>query len=306
MERVNRIIHTAWGHRHGYKGDGIGVAVVDTGIVNHPDFVYGRNRIIAFKDIIYKKKSLYDDNGHGTHVCGCLAGNGCQSQGLFCGIAPECNLIVVKALDYKGNGNTEEVLKGLDWILANKEKYNIRILNISIGTTQNRELDEESPFVQGVEHMWEKGLVVVAAAGNNGPEGKTIGAPGNSRKIITVGAVDDCEYVDLGNGRINNYSSRGPTDACIMKPDIVAPGSNITSCNYQYMLGRMRSMYAIKSGTSMATPIVSGAVALLLQKYPDMTPREVKIRLKNRAVNYGMEQSHQGWGMIDIKKLLCD
>ncbi len=304
MERVNRVIHTSWAHERGIYGNGIGVAVIDTGIVNHPDFVYRRNRIVAFKDVVNGKVGIYDDNGHGSHVCGCLGGDGWESSGRYSGIAPNCNIIVIKALNYKGNGNIEEVLQGLSWIRKNKEKYNIRILNISVGSSARKDLDEDSAFVRGVERMWEEGIVVIAAAGNNGPQGKTIGAPGNSRKIITVGASDDSDYVDFGGGKINNYSSRGPTGACIMKPDIVAPGSNILSCNYHFAQGRSKTMYAIKSGTSMATPIVSGAIALLLQKYPDMTPREVKIRLKNRAVDNGMERVHQGWGLLDVEKLL--
>ncbi|MFA9465400.1 MAG: S8 family peptidase [Velocimicrobium sp.] len=305
MERVNGLIHTAWAHERKIYGNGIGIAIVDTGIIAHPDFVYRTNRIVAFKDIVNGKTSLYDDNGHGTHVAGCMGGDGYESSGRYTGIAPNCNLIVIKALNYKGNGNIEEVLQGLSWIRKNKVKYNIRILNISVGSSAKKDLDEGSAFVRGVEKIWDDGIIVVAAAGNNGPEGKTIGAPGNSRKIITVGASDDSDYVDFGGGKINNYSSRGPTKACIMKPDIVAPGSNVLSCNYHFIQGKLRTMYAIKSGTSMATPIVSGAIALLLQKYPDMTPREVKIRLKNRAIDHGMERIHQGWGMLDIERLLC-
>lgn len=304
MERVNGLIHTSWAHTRGIYGNGIGVAIIDTGITNHPDFAYRRNRIIAFKDIVNGRTGLYDDNGHGTHVSGCLAGDGRESMGKYCGVAPNCNIIMIKALNHKGNGNIEEVLQGLSWVRKNRERYNIRVLNISVGSSAKKDLDEGSSFVRGVERVWEDGIVVVAAAGNNGPEGKTIGAPGNSRKIITVGASDDCDYVDFGNGKINNYSSRGPTKACVMKPDIVAPGSNVMSCNFRFMTGKPKTMYAIKSGTSMATPVVSGAIALLLQKFPDMTPREVKIRMKNRAVDNGMERMHQGWGMLDVEQLL--
>lgn len=304
MERVNKLLSTSWAHSRGITGKGIGVAVIDTGITSHPDFIYRNERIIAFKDLVNGREGIYDDNGHGTHVAGCLGGCGIGSDGRYCGIAPECNIISIKALNYKGNGNIEEVLEGVAWIRQNKEKYNIRIMNISVGSSSTKDLDEESSFVKAIEQIWEDGIVVVAAAGNNGPKEKTIGAPGNSRKIITVGASDDSSYVDFGNGRINNYSSRGPTQACIMKPDIVAPGSNIMSCNYRFMEGKPRTMYTIKSGTSMATPIVSGAIALLLQIYPDMTPREVKIRLKNRAQDNGMAREHQGWGRLDVKKLL--
>lgn len=304
MERVNRLIHTSWAHERKITGTGVGIAVIDTGIVGHPDFIYRNNRIVAFKDLINGRVGIYDDNGHGTHVAGCLGGDGVASSGQYVGVAPNCNIIIIKALNYKGNGNIEDVLHGLSWVRKNREKYNIRILNISVGSSAQKDFDEGCAFVRGVDKMWDDGIVVIAAAGNNGPKGRTIGAPGNSRKIITIGASDDNEYVDFGGGRINNYSSRGPTKACIMKPDIVAPGSNVLSCNYRFMEGMPKSMYAVKSGTSMATPIVSGAIALLLQKYPDMTPREVKIRLKNRAVDNGMERVHQGWGMLNVERLL--
>lgn len=304
MERVNELIHTSWAHSRGLYGTGIGVAVIDTGITNHPDFIYKRNRITEFIDFVNGRKGLYDDNGHGTHVGGILGGCGKESGGRLCGIAPECSIIAVKALNYKGSGNIPEMMECLEWVIKYRDKYNIRIMNISVGSATTDELGEESVFVKGVNAVWDAGIVVVAAAGNNGPEEKTIGAPGNSRKIITVGASDDKDYVELGGSRLKDYSSRGPTKECIMKPDIIAPGSNIVSCNYRFNSARPKTMYAIKSGTSMATPIVSGAVALLLQKYPDMTPREVKIRLKNRAVDAGLPKEQQGWGSIDIKEIL--
>nr|WP_330393447.1 S8 family serine peptidase [Anaeromicropila populeti] len=147
-------------------------------------------------------------------------------------------------------------------------------------------------------------------AGNGGPKPKTIGAPGISRKIITVGASDDDVSVDLMGSTAKNYSGRGPTEACVKKPDIVAPGSNIVSCNLirrntGFLWGiRPSGSYIAKSGTSMSTPIVSGAIALLLCKYPDMTTREVKIRIKNCAEDLGWPHEKQGWGLLNIEKLL--
>ena len=302
MDRVAKIIHLKWAHSHNVTGKGIGVAILDTGIAGHPDFIENNNRIIAFQDMIHHKKMYYDDNSHGTHVTGILAGNGTASDGRYIGVAPECDIISVKVLDKKGNGNITDVIKGLRWVIENKQKYHIRILNISVGTPIDRELDENSRLVQAVNEVWDNDIIVVVAAGNNGPIPQSIGAPGNSRKVITVGACDDNDFVELDGNRIKDYSSRGPTKECIIKPDIVAPGSNIVSCNG--IKSGKNNMYSIKSGTSMATPIVAGAVALLLSKYPDMNGRDVKVRLKNSTDDMGLPINQQGWGCLNVKKLL--
>lgn len=230
-------------------------------------------------------------------MSGILAGSGVASSGKYAGVAPEASLICVKALNRKGNGNIADVLAGFRWILENKERYGIRILNVSVGTALDKDYSEDSALVKGVNSLWDAGIVVVAAAGNNGPMPQSIGSPGNSRKVITVGASDDDVMVELDGSKIKDYSSRGPTKECIKKPDIVVPGSNIISCSH-------RGGYTVKSGTSMATPIVSGAVALLLSRYPEMTPKEVKLLLKARAVDLGMPHEKQGWGLLDIEKLL--
>ena len=237
-----------------------------------------------------------------THVCGILGGNGVASKGKYIGVAPECNLIVVKVLNQKGNGNISDVIQGLKWVLDNRKKYNIRILNISVGTPAKKELEESSELVQAVNEVWDAGIIVVVAAGNNGPFPQTIGAPGNSRKVITVGASDDDLLVEMDGSKIKDYSSRGPTKECIIKPDIVAPGSNVVSCNGIKV--SKNNMYSTKSGTSMATPAVSGAIALLLSVYPHMTGRDVKVRLKNSAVDCGFPMNQQGWGCLNIRRLL--
>lgn len=302
MNRVADIIDLKWAHNRQITGKNIGVAVLDTGIWNHPDFINEGNRIIAFKDILYDRKNVYDDNGHGTHVCGILGGNGTASKGRYIGVAPECNIVSVKVLDRKGNGNVQDVIKGLKWVLEHRKKYNIRILNISVGTPARKGLAEDSQLVQAVNEVWDAGIIVVVAAGNNGPVPQTIGAPGNSRKVITVGASDDALPVEIDGNRIKDYSSRGPTKECIVKPDIVAPGSNIVSCSGMKM--GTNGMYSMKSGTSMATPTVSGAIALLLSVYPRMNGRDVKVRLKNSAVDCGLPINQQGWGCLNIRRLL--
>lgn len=317
MNRVGEIIESHWAHEHGYLGKGVGVAIVDTGVALHKDFVEGGNRVTAFVDFINHRQEPYDDNGHGTHVAGIIGGNGYSSKGKYKGVAPECNLIGVKVLDHRGDGNISDVLAGLQWVMDNRKRYNIRIVNISVGTSSKDNLDENSLLVQGVNAVWDNGIVVVVAAGNNGPGPMSISTPGISRKVITVGSSDDNVAVEVfGSGRSKDYSGRGPTPFCIKKPDIVAPGSNIISCNISRYSTRYRSgelrfsssespmMYTIKSGTSMATPVVSGAIALLLSAHPELTNREVKLRLRGCAVDLGQHWEKQGWGLLNIRKLL--
>ena len=161
-------------------------------------------------------------------------------------------------------------------------------------------MGENSALVRGVNAAWDDGMVVVVAAGNMGPKSGTITTPGISRKVITVGCSDDHKEVNVMGNRMIDYSGRGPTSACICKPDIVAPGASIMSCANQ------PGKYTSKSGTSMATPLVSGAIALLLEKYPEMSNRDVKLRLRDRAVDIDLPRNQQGWGMLDIEKLLMD
>ena len=281
----------------GLDGRGIGVAVLDTGCFPHEDLEY---RIAGFLDLMQKRARPYDDNGHGTHVCGIIGGNGRAQGGLYCGIAPGCHLIPVKVLDRRGNGYSSDVLAGLRWVRENQERWNIRIVNISVGSFSRRNMGENSALVRGVNSAWDSGLVVVVAAGNMGPASGTITTPGISRKVITVGCSDDHKEVNVMGSRMIDYSGRGPTNACVCKPDIVAPGASIISC------ANRPGGYTSKSGTSMATPLVSGAIALLLQKYPEMSNRDVKLHLRERAVDIGLPRNQQGWGMLDIERLLAD
>lgn len=311
MNRVASAINLNYAIRQGLTGRGIGIAVMDTGIGYHPDLTDTDGCLAGFFDTVNGRPDYYDDNGHGTHISGIIAGNGCACNGLYRGIAPESRIYMIKVLNSKGEGNTTNVLIGINWILENFRKYNIRIVNISVGSTRNRHFDENSPLVQGVNKLWTAGLIVLTAAGNHGPLPYTIGAPGNSRKIITVGASDVMQY---GSGR--DYSGRGPTNSCIKKPDIVAPGSDVVSCmpvnkpafprvnRFFNRENQLKIYYKARSGTSMSTPVVSGCIALLLQKHPDMTNKDVKLHLKNTAYDLGYPHSRQGWGLIQCNRLL--
>lgn len=239
------------------------------------------------------KKSL-------THVSGIVAGSGAASKGKYKGIAPQAALVGVKVLDSSGNGRIANVLKGLEWILHYKERYNIRVVNISFGTTPDNSQDEEQLLIDMVEVLWDAGIVVVAAAGNSGPEKSSITAPGISKKIITVGAYDDTKFSDARGRRVKYYSGRGPTKECVVKPEVVVTGSNIVACSNR------KDSYSLKSGTSMSAPIVSGAIARLLQSEEQLTPKEVKIRLMECCEKIAIPENQQGWGLLNIVKFITN
>lgn len=310
MKNVARTIGLSYASSRHILGENIGIAIMDTGIEGtHPDFHGFHSPLTAFYDCIHQRTVPYDDNGHGTHVAGIICGNGNASNGLIRGIAPCCNIIVVKVLNYRGEGNVEDVLCGVQWILQNRKKYNIRLVNISVGSSREKSFQEESPLVQAVDSLWDAGLIVTTAAGNHGPEKYSIGAPGNSRKIITVGSSDDNRRTLVQGQSVRSYSSRGPTLKCIKKPDIVAPGSNIFSCSHMfrnnYNFGKT-SYYTTKSGTSMSTPIVTGSLALLLCVAPHMSNRDVKLHLRSHSIDLGLPHERQGWGLLTIPSLLSD
>jgi serine protease AprX len=310
MQRVASVVHLDAARRLHLTGKGVGIAILDTGIGFHPDLTLSDSGLCAFVDTINHRRDFYDDNGHGTHISGIIAGNGSASHGIYEGIAPDCHFVMIKVLNHRGEGNTDHVLAGIQWLLDHYEEYHIRIVNISVGSSRGKHFGENSPLVQGVNRLWSAGMVVLTAAGNHGPNPQSIGAPGNSRKIITVGASD---VMQTGTG--HDYSGRGPTENCIKKPDIVAPGSHIISCQpfpktspllygKNYLAIPPDQAYHSRSGTSMSTPVVSGCIALLLQQRPYMTNRDVKIHIKKTAYDLGYDHSRQGWGLIRLDRLL--
>lgn len=300
MDRVKKIIHTDYAYKSGLNGQNVTIAVMDTGIVAHPDF---GDRILYFQDFCNGRVGLYDDNGHGTHVSGIIGGDGKMSADkrdirIYSGIAPRAGIIMLKVLDEKGNGNTTKVLEGIDWIAKMKDRYNIRLLNISVGMLPTAGLREQQQLLQAVDALWDLGVMVVAAAGNNGPKENSVTIPGISRKILTVGSSDD-ETMEKGKRSLGKgYSGKGPTECCIVKPEILAPGTNIISCCQD------GTGYQMKSGTSMAAPVVTGVLALAFQKFPYLTPAEMKLRLYERAYPRGEQLGKPGWGMIHADNLV--
>jgi serine protease AprX len=288
-------------------GKGITIAVVDTGIYEHQDLA---GRIKAFKDVINNKTAAYDDNGHGTHCAGDAAGNGKASNGKFKGIAPDAALIGVKVLNKMGSGSLSTVMAGVQWCIDNKEKYTINIISMSLGSSAISPANED-PMVKIVEKAWDEGMVVVVAAGNEGPEEKTISSPGISPKVITVGAMNDRDTPLRSDDQVADFSSRGPTIDGLAKPDILSPGVNIISLrspnsylDKQYKSARVDKDYFSLSGTSMATPICAGVVALILESQPQLSPDQVKHCLLEAAENWNLSPYEQGQGYCDAEKAI--
>jgi serine protease AprX len=285
----------------GVNGQGVGVAVIDSGVNPHPAL---KNRVVANVSLVTGDPSYLDAFGHGTHVAGIIAGSSSAATGITTlyngGIAPGANIINVRVLGADGSGLTSDVIAGIDWSIANRTTYNIRILNLSLGhhVTEPAALD---PLDQAVARAVQAGLIVVAAAGNEGaaadgsPVMGGIMVPGNSPLAITVGAVNTWGTVARSDDTIATYSSRGPTQYDLaVKPDLAAPGNKIVSLeaqnsylsrNYSYLhvAGTPSNGYFKLSGTSMATPMVSGAAALLLQGNPGLSGAQMKLALQMGA-----------------------
>lgn len=289
----------------GATGKGVGIAIVDTGVAPHADLTEPTNRIVAFKDFVNNETEPYDDNGHGTHCAGDAAGNGKASDGTYRGPAYEANIVGVKVMDKRGSGQLSDLIAGVEWCIANRDKYNIRVMSLSLGSPASEKV-ENDPLARVVQQAWSNGLVVVAAAGNTGPESGTISSPGVVPEILTVGASDDQNTADRSDDAVANFSSRGPTPKGVTKPDVVAPGTNIVSLRVKgsyldKMAGEdaVDDTYMSLSGTSMATPIVAGITAQLLQTDASLSPDDVKTAITTTAQSLGDESNAEGHGLVD-------
>jgi serine protease AprX len=299
----------------GYTGTGVGVAVIDSGIYAHDDLqnANGTGSRIVYSQSFVTGLDASDQYGHGTHVAGIVGSNGKDSTGpnftrTLKGVAPNVNLINLRVLDANGAGTDAAVIAAIDEAISLRSTYNIRVINLSLGRPvwESYTLD---PLCQAAEAAWKAGIIVVAAAGNYGRDNSmdehgygTIVAPGNDPYVITVGAMNDMGTATRTDDTIASYSSKGPTAIDhIVKPDLVAPGNGTVSLmspnstlsfnsstvvpNSYYQTNSVgnSSTYMRLSGTSMATPVVSGAAALLLQQNPSLTPDQVKARLMKTA-----------------------
>jgi len=270
----------------GLTGKGVTMAIIDTGIYPHEDLTNPANRIIAFQDFINGESDPYDDNGHGTHCAGDAAGNGSASNGKYTGPAPEASIIGIKVLDEQGSGRLSTIIEGLEWCIDHKEVHNIQIISLSLGAPAYESFRDD-PLSLAAQAAWHEGIVVVAAAGNSGPSPATISTPAIDPFIITVGSTDDQNTLERADDVIAEYSSRGPTIDTLVKPDVYAPGTNIISllASGSAIESELPEMvidesYIQLSGTSMATPICAGIIALMLEANPNLSPNDIKSILK--------------------------
>ena len=318
---------------YGYDGAGIGVAVIDSGIASwHDDLTYkGSNaavkvvnnqRVTKFVDFVNGRLDAYDDNGHGTHVSGIIAGNGYDTLGARAGIAPAANIVSLKVLDQRGGGYISNVIAALDWAVANRTLYNIRVINLSVGASITESYMTD-PLTIAAKRAVDANIVVVTAAGNLGKNaaGNTqyggITAPGNAPWVLTVGAYSHEGTINRNDDKMGGYSSRGPTAVDFAaKPDVVATGTGIVSLSApgslmyttkaSYLLnGVLRTStkpYLSLTGTSMASPVVAGTVALMLQANPKLTPNLVKAILQYTSQNVNKYDAlTQGAGFLNAK-----
>jgi serine protease AprX len=289
----------AW--NDGYTGKGVGVAVIDTGIQgNLPDFRESRSnptsRVIATAVVNPGASTAADTLGHGTHVAGLIAGDGTARPsgdplaGKYVGVAPDANLIAVKAADDEGNTTVLDVIDGLQFVVDHKNDYGIRVVNLSLKSSQ-AESYLTDPLDAAVEAAWNSGIVVVVAAGNAGTAPDAVDyAPANDPYVITVGGVDDMGTKNIDDDTLAAWSSRGTTQDGIAKPDVLAPGAHLVSTipagsDYTQLCPTCVTdgQYFKVGGTSMAAAVVSGGVADLIQAHPNWAPDQVKNQLVTRT-----------------------
>jgi hypothetical protein len=289
----------------GLTGENITIAVIDTGIdASHEslddlddDPVTNDPKIIGFKDFVNFRTNSYDDMGHGTHCAGIAAGTG-GSEGIYKGVAPQAKLVGVKVLNSWGSGYTSDVIAGIEWTIQNKDVYNISIISMSLGRSQNG--DGTSPEEIAATTAVENGISFAVSAGNSGPSENTVGIPASAKKVITVGAIDD-------NKNIAGFSSRGPTKDDRIKPEVSAVGVDVISsvpkggCVLCDSSGWMSLQ-----GTSMAAPHVAGVVALIKQANSSLNTDEIRQLLMNTAEDRGEEgpDNTYGWGIVDTLNAL--
>jgi serine protease AprX len=308
----------------GYDGAGIGVAVIDSGVTSWHDDLTGPagQRVSEFVDFVSGSPSAYDDYGHGTHVAGTIAGNGFDSGGARTGIAPGVHLLVLKALDGTGVGQISDVIAAMDYVLTRKNALNIRVANLSFSAGVFDGYDAD-PLTLATRRLVEAGIVVVASAGNNGrdvngqPLYGGVSAPANAPWVLTVGASNHGGTASRSDDSAAPFSARGPANIVNnAKPDILAPGvgiesladpaSALYSVKSAYLLGGSVATaylpYLSLSGTSMAAPVVSGAVALMLQANPALTPNAVKAILQYTAqASPAYDALTQGAGFLNAR-----
>jgi len=293
-------LKTAW--ELGYTGKNVVVAVLDTGVDDEHEFL--RGKFVAGFDCsgptaASDRETNPDDvDGHGTHVASIIMSNG-GSLGVYKGVAPDAKLVDVKILSERELNLGDQLIRGIEWVVENKEKYNIKVINLSVGSDVE-DPDGTSAISQAANFAVDNGIVVAVAAGNEGPYSQSLVAPSVADKVICVTALDDKNTVNRNDDEIAYYSSRGPRDDGAKKPDVCAPGTDIIGAQAAET-GEATNAIVSMSGTSMAAPHVAGLAALILEANPKLSALQVKQIIINTAEDKGAEgwDPDYGWGEID-------
>jgi len=306
--RIQKVVRATKGWSEGITGRGVTVGLLDTGVYNHPDLA---GRVVCGADLTAEagtEAECQDTFGHGTFMAGLIAGNGASSNGKYKGAAPEARIVSVKASGYDGSTDVSTILAGIQWFVAFKDDYNIRVLNLSLGSDSAQDY-RLSPLNFAVEKAWDAGIAVVVSAGNSGPDYSTVMKPGDDPFVITVGSSNDEGSVSVNDDRVPVFSSAGPTRSNgLSKPDVVSPGVHTISLrspgsaidNNHGTEATLDGVYFRGTGTSMSTATVSGAVAQMLQRNPGLAPDDVKFRLKKTAREIADSDPYKtGAGIID-------
>ncbi len=318
-------------HAEGITGAGITIAVVDSGFLSTLDLyrtANGHHRLLAQYDARFDRevasgdpKGRTDDkNGHGTHMASVILSSRVKTDGAYMGVAPNADLVSIKALERDGYGTYADVIRGIDFAVTYKDAYGIRVLNLSL-SAEARSHYWDDPLNQAVMRAWEAGIVVVTSSGNTGRDPMTIGVPGNNPYAITVGAVSDAYSPSQGTDDfLTSFSSVGPTVEGFVKPEVVAPGGHILGMMHpRNEIAEKHAEYHdggdqfVMSGTSQAAAMTSGAVALLLEAQPWLTPDDVKCRLMATARpavesdgSLAYSVFEQGAGLINVYDAVND
>ncbi|MFY9588337.1 MAG: S8 family serine peptidase [Actinomycetota bacterium] len=283
-------------------GQGVGVALVDTGVAPVPDLL---DRVVAVADLT-PEHAMTDTFGHGTFMAGLVAGNGAASDGKYLGVAPKAHLVSVKVAVSDGSTTLGTVLAGLQLVDHSRARFNIRVLLLAMSSDTDV-APERDPLTRALRALWDDGIFVVVPAGNDGPDAGSVDSPGQDPVLMTAGAVDDQGTASVSDDTVPSWTSRGPSRYGAMKPDVAAPGARLVSLrapgsriDLENPSARVGEMYFRGSGTSMSSAVTTGAAALVASAFPWMDPDDIKQSLIDGATPLaGASKTAVGSGVVN-------